>query len=57
MLYRVYARLYLWGLTLFNNSTDEPKEHHNHLILNNNSNVYITSLLNLIDEIFTPLLE
>ena len=39
----------------FNNITDKPKEHHNHFILNNNPNFYITSLLKLVNDMFTSL--
>ena len=33
-LYRMYARLYRRGYMYFNNSIDEPKEHHNQFVLN-----------------------
>ena len=39
----------------FNNSIDKPKEHHNHLILNQNPIFCITSLSKLMDDTFTSL--
>ena len=39
----------------FNNNIDTPKEHHNHLILNQIPYFYITSLLKLMDGTFTSL--
>ena len=36
----------------FNNITDIPNEHHHHSMLNQISDVYITSLSKLIDDIF-----
>ena len=39
----------------FNNSIDAPKEHNNNLILNQEPNLYITSLQKLMDDTFTSL--
>ena len=39
----------------FNNSIDAPKEHHNHFILNQKPDFYITSLSKLMDDTFTSL--
>ena len=39
----------------FNNSIDEPKEHHNNLILNQKKYIYITSLSKLMDDTFKSL--
>ena len=39
----------------FNNSIDEPKEHHNNLILSQKPNFYITSLSKFMGDIFTSL--
>ena len=39
----------------FNNNIDTPKEHHNHLILTQKTDLYITSLSKLTDEAFTSL--
>ena len=37
----------------FNNSIDEPKEHHNNFILNQEPDVYMTSLSKFMDDTFT----
>ena len=39
----------------FNTSIDAPKDHNNILILNKKQNIYITSLLKLMDDTFTSL--
>ena len=39
----------------FNNMTDTPKEHRNHIILKHIPDFYITSLLKLMDNIFESL--
>ena len=40
------------GYFYFNNSIDEPKENHNHLVLNQKPSFYITSLSKLMGVTF-----
>ena len=43
------------GYVYFNDSMDAPKEIHNHFILNEKLNIYITSLSKFMDDSFTSL--